>query len=934
MPCPRPGRRLLGSPLTVALPALLIGLLPAQASAVGGNLNTSAFLENRGWINPALVPPPASGSAAAPGALASEAWYVAPPDLITPPPPWQVGAAGFARAEVLNTGTRDASVQQGTAALARAVASATGRAEAALSAQWRIDVVINPLALPLIGPGLYTQLMDTLGCPIGTFLSATDCSGPERGFSFLHLTQGAFQVTPGQPTGRAGFEETATLASRSNAVTLQGGASFSSDRAPGSLGITWSGGWSDADAAVMPLHEGPTARLFPAGDPRNDLADPFGALGGVRLEALRPLLVSSGFQVGFPHYFGSDPLPFARFTFSLEQVARAGWAFGYGFGTMAANFDDTAVTRLLDIEGLALTGPDGEPVPLAGLLQVHVAPLSPVPEPATALLLGLGGGLLWARRRRTGAMPRARAVRGLGLGALLVLGAAAQAAPPPGWGPAQVTLEGRAFDGTSRTTTATVASPADPVEIAPVSVFVADDLGSSYTWREAVAWARADGGVLRSRAYAAAGQVLYEGYDAGLGQGGSFADATARLLDRLWVPASGYATLELVMSGHIDGGSAGPAAGWPNWQAAWNSAGTMAWRLGTMPSDVRAFVQRGAGFGADDGVPYTNPSSHIGVSDTAGLVTGWQLLDLDQGVRHPGSLAVRVRFNVTAGGNPFELALMSDAYCHAFAGGVGMLTCQAQSNLSNSLHAGSLALFNPDGTAMAGEVFSASGHDWRLPVSVVPEPASAAMALLGMAVLMAARRRPAARAWALPVMLAGWLGAAAAAPGGAAPAEVVVNGRSLDAAARQAIERRTGLPLQPGRWWYDTRSGLWGAEGQGAAGLAPAGIDVGAPLPPQASGGRAGVFFNGRSLADAEIAWLQTLGPVWPGRYWLDAMGNVGLEGQALPFVNLVQLAQARRSGRTSRQTAGGSVVASDGRCVYVSGRASSGIGSFGASNC
>jgi hypothetical protein len=45
------------------------------------------------------------------------------------------------------------------------------------------------------------------------------------------------------------------------------------------------------------------------------------------------------------------------------------------------------------------------------------------------------------------------------------------------------------------------------------------------------------------------------------------------------------------------------------------------------------------------------------------------------------------------------------------------------------------------------------------------------------------------------------------------------------------------------------------------------GIDVGAPLPPQASGGRAGVFFNGRNLADAEIAWLQTLGPVWPGRY-------------------------------------------------------------------
>jgi hypothetical protein len=172
---------------------------------------------------------------------------------------------------------------------------------------------------------------------------------------------------------------------------------------------------------------------------------------------------------------------------------------------------------------------------------------------------------------------------------------------------------------------------------------------------------------------------------------------------------------------------------------------------------------------------------------------------------------------------------------------------------------------------------------------------------------------------------------ARAAQGGGTDA-VAVNGRVLDADTRQAIERRTGVPLQPGRWWYDARSGLWGAEGQGAAGLAPAGIDVGAPLPPEASGGRAGVFFNGRSLADAEIAWLRTLGPVWPGRYWLDAMGNVGLEGQRVPFANLVQLSQARAAG--SARTPGGSVVASDGRCVYVSGRSSSGIGSFGASNC
>lgn len=932
MHSPHPARRLLAALMTALLPAAL----PASAWAVGGGLTASAFLENRGWIDPSRVPPPASGSAAAPGTLAAEAWYAAPPGLITPPPPWQVGAAGFARAEVLNAGTGNASVQQGTAALARAVASATGRAEATLSAQWQIDVVINPLQVPLIGPGLYAQLMDTLGCPGGTILSPIDCSGPERGFSFLHLTQGAFQVTPGQPTGRASFEETATLSSRSNAVTLQGGASFSSDRAPGSLGITWSGGWSDADAATMPLHDGTTARLFPAGDPRNDLADPFGALGGVRLEALRPLLVSSGFQVGFPHYEGGQPLPFARFTFELEQVARAGWAFGYGFGTMAANFDDTAITRLLGIEGLVLTGADGEPVPLAGLLQVNLQPLAPVPEPAAGLLFALGGALLWARRRRAGTATLRRWACALGLGPLAALGAAAQAGPPPGWGPALVELSGSVLDEPRQTVTGSIARPADRVELPALATFTTEELGTSTTWHEAVAWARADWGVLRSRAYGAGGQVRYAWPESDIGQGGGAADASARLQDRLWVPASGFATLELVLSGHIDGGGAGPAAGWPNFSAAWLSDGTMAWRLGTMPSDVQAFVRRTVGFGASDGVPYMNVYEDIGVSDSLGLVTGWQLLGLDYGVRHPGALGVRLRFHVTAGSNRFELGLFSSAYCHAITGGVGMLTCQAESNLSSSLHAGNLMLFNPDGTPMAGDVFSASGYDWRQPVSAVSEPASALMALTGMALLLAARRRRTARAWALPVLLAGWLGAAAAgtAGAGAGTADVVVNGRTLDATARQAIEGRTGVSLQPGRWWYDPRSGLWGAEGQGAAGVVPTGIDVGAPLPPQASGGRGGVFFNGRNLADAEIAWLRTLGPVWPGRYWLDATGNVGLEGQALPFANLALLAQARAGRAHDGSTRSGTWIGSDGHCVVVSGRSSSGIGSFSASTC
>ena len=211
---------------------------------------------------------------------------------------------------------------------------------------------------------------------------------------------------------------------------------------------------------------------------------------------------------------------------------------------------------------------------------------------------------------------------------------------------------------------------------------------------------------------------------------------------------------------------------------------------------------------------------------------------------------------------------------------------------------------------------------------------------LWAALAVPAAAAPEARSSAAPSATS--TAAPSATTAGSAPAEraaaasaVVVNGRLLDGAQRQAIESRTGLPLRPGRWWYDPRSGLWGAEGQGAAGFAPAGMDVGAPLPPQVSGGRAGVYFNGRNLADPEIAWLRTLGPVWPGRYWLDASGNVGLEGQPLPFANLWLLAQARhnRASRSST-TASGTWIASSGGCVAISAKSSSGIGSFGASNC
>lgn len=190
--------------------------------------------------------------------------------------------------------------------------------------------------------------------------------------------------------------------------------------------------------------------------------------------------------------------------------------------------------------------------------------------------------------------------------------------------------------------------------------------------------------------------------------------------------------------------------------------------------------------------------------------------------------------------------------------------------------------------------------------------------------------------------LLGWV-VAAAAVGAVRAQEVVVNGRALSAAELQWMAQRAGVPLPPGRWWYDARSGLWGPEGAGAAGFAPPGLPVAAPLPADASRGRAGVFINGRSLSDAEIRWLQTLGPVLPGRYWLDAQGHVGVEGHPVPFTNLGQLVQARAGGSHGSATPGGTYgsatpggawIAGSGGCVVISARSSTGIGSFGASNC
>ncbi|TKB71491.1 MAG: hypothetical protein E8D45_11840, partial [Nitrospira sp.] len=118
-----------------------------------------------------------------------------------------------------------------------------------------------------------------------------------------------------------------------------------------------------------------------------------------------------------------------------------------------------------------------------------------------------------------------------------------------------------------------------------------------------------------------------------------------------------------------------------------------------------------------------------------------------------------------------------------------------------------------------------------------------------------------------------------AASGDASPADVIVNGVPVSAEAIASLERAYATPIQPGRYWYDKQSGLWGLEGQPLSGQMAPNLEMGGPLKANASKGNTGVFINGRELPLKEVTLLQQLGPIIPGRYWMNARGVGGVEG-------------------------------------------------------
>jgi hypothetical protein len=129
--------------------------------------------------------------------------------------------------------------------------------------------------------------------------------------------------------------------------------------------------------------------------------------------------------------------------------------------------------------------------------------------------------------------------------------------------------------------------------------------------------------------------------------------------------------------------------------------------------------------------------------------------------------------------------------------------------------------------------------------------------------------------------------------------DVVVNRVPLDQAIQSALERAYGVPIRPGRYWYDAVSGAWGLEGGPAAGQIHPGLRLGGPMWRQASHGNTGVVVNGRELHRLDVLALQRCTPVIPGRYWVLANGVGGTVGGPATF-NLAALCGARGGGRSA----------------------------------
>ena len=135
---------------------------------------------------------------------------------------------------------------------------------------------------------------------------------------------------------------------------------------------------------------------------------------------------------------------------------------------------------------------------------------------------------------------------------------------------------------------------------------------------------------------------------------------------------------------------------------------------------------------------------------------------------------------------------------------------------------------------------------------------------------------------------------------------VIINGNELSQVQLKQLESRYGMKAQPGNYWYDAKSGLFGLVGHAAYGFMHPDHEFGT-LDQNASKGNTGVFINGRELPQAEwVVWSQVIGYwIQQGSYWFDSQGYAGYEGNPNPVVNLYVAASQNGYGGNSGESDG-----------------------------
>jgi len=378
--------------------ALLLGAatLPSALAAVpnGTQLETRASLTQTGWIPPdeRRFTTTDNDFPGWDGAIRSE-WRYKPGTVeeIT------FGGA-YARALRSGIGTMDASVAIGVSAQARAVATSAGSATASAQGEWWIEVVINPFAnAAQFGLPMYLRLLDRFGCVDQGVPGVLNCQPVDLSTRIGHVSTGRFAHST-QPfhEGEATFRETVTVSDAANPQATGASAMFSGsasyDVVPSPNGgnalvgvVSASGGWTADDFIPFAATPSYLLSLYLSGDPRNNEADRNGAMAGESLLAIREADVLGRFEFGLPFPELNVPyaLPSATYHVTIDQLATAGFGnAGYGWGTVAADFDNTARTSIL-----AVLDPTGELELDPSILQVFI---TPVPEPS-AFALSAGG---------------------------------------------------------------------------------------------------------------------------------------------------------------------------------------------------------------------------------------------------------------------------------------------------------------------------------------------------------------------------------------------------------------------------------------------------------------------------------------------------------------------------------------------------------------